>query len=63
MAKWQARCLWNALGRQDFPVLDFSGRAKTASRGKNATRRIKGSKEGGCGYTEHDPGVQNENSG
>jgi len=43
------RCLWNAQGKQDFPVLDFSGSATTApckgensSPEENATRRING---------------------
>jgi hypothetical protein len=45
--------LWNALKRQDFPVLDFpAGRqlrlagAKVAPGGKDATRRIKGRRLG-----------------
>jgi hypothetical protein len=52
-----------------LPILDFPGRAKTvlaeaktASGGKNATRRA-GPKDGGLAYTEWDLEVQNGNSG
>ena len=36
------RCLWNALERQDFPVLNFSGRVTTAPCGdEDGSRRKK----------------------
>jgi hypothetical protein len=49
------RRLWNALKRQDFPVLDFPGRATGApcwgEERKNATA---GPKDGGSVYNEWD---------
>jgi hypothetical protein len=41
------RCLWNALERQDFPVLDFSGRAATVpGGGEDGFRRNKCNSQG-----------------
>ncbi len=54
--------------RQDFPVLDFSGRATTAPcRGEEGCRKKKRNspdhKDGGWYYTQLDWGFQNGNSG
>src|ERR1039458_10150956 len=56
--RWgSARCLWNALKKQDFPALDFPCRATTTPCGgrrrlPEEKMQLTGSKDGGWEYTD-----------